>query len=89
MLHLLADDDDWAARSQRCITLGKSRSMAWEMDCAVNAMAYCLGGGTLDDLPVPELSYAALPFLAPVDDTPSVAAWCRAQHALASLRGVG
>ncbi len=87
MLNLLGDEQNWQERSKRSITVAANRTMAWEMDTAVNAVDFCLSGGSLNDLPPTLPSYTQSPFLAASDSNESVMAWCRNQQAQAGLVG--
>nr|WP_319232710.1 HAD-IA family hydrolase [Sphingomonas sp.] len=85
MLHLLDDRNECDARRRSCIATAKGRTLAWEMDGAVNALEYVLNGGSLGDLAVPEPSYTDPPFIAGPDDRPAVRAWCAAQARMAGM----
>jgi FMN phosphatase YigB (HAD superfamily)/glycosyltransferase involved in cell wall biosynthesis len=87
ILHLLDQEEELAARRERCISSAAHRTLEWETDSAVNATEHVLEGGELDEIPQPSPSYTDRPFIAARDDRPSIRAWCSWQKKLSDMKG--
>lgn len=86
MCGVLEDEAFRTTRAANGLAYATSRSMEWETDVAANAISYVLGGGDLNEMPVPEPSYTDAPVFADADMGDAARAFADWQWRLASMR---